>query len=221
MLVRIIFFVIFFTNIQSAWSQATLGVYSNLESYIKTDSDCSKYQEQSETALLKIIKKSSWRDNRRCLILDVYAENAMSYVKRLFDLIRHLKGLPPNLLNKWEKLTWNQVQVVSTDEKLCLGNRSHDCDVYSELVAKNYRWGKLNKRGLIILNRSQWKSLSESERYSLIFHEVLGIIGFELNSYQYSSMIDFSEECETQYIGNSGTMDCFMVAKIHDPSFVQ
>lgn len=129
-----------------------------------------------------------------------------------------IEGIPADLIKVWKKLNWEKVQMVSTDQVLCLNEDSDDCNEDSALVAKNYIQGK--KKGIIVINRNQWKSLKRAERFSIIWHEMLGILGYEKNSYQYSSMVTFSDECETTFnSNNSGSMDCSLVAKFYPGSF--
>lgn len=155
--------------------------------------DCSAYQSTNEKKLIQHLKKQNFSDNRSCLSRDLVAEEGMTLFKNLVQMIPRVRGLPKDLIVKWEKFSWEHIQFISTDINLCLESHEEDCSQDSILVAKNYPF---KKKGFILINNSEWNSLKKIQKYSIVFHEVLSIMGYEKNSYEYSSMLEFVTKCE-------------------------
>lgn len=139
-----------------------------------------------------------------------------NYTRAVFYLTQNLmERLPKKLSKKWLKLTYPEF--VLTKQDLCLRSFNDSCDGSELLVAKNY----LHKsKSLIVINEKMWNELSESQKHSIIWHELMGIIEFEQNSYYYSSLVRFETECESNSVGSILVgQTCYTLAKIYDDGF--
>ncbi len=182
--------------------------------------DCTKLSSPNEKELLKNLKGEDAFDIIKCQENSNIYKDVNQYRASLYPMVLKMNGLPKRFLKKWRKLTYNQMQIIEVHFKLCLNNDTSKCADSEQLIAKNI---KIGKNGYILVNRDQWFNTKTHElRYGILWHEILGILGYEINSYDYSSMVDFTRTCETVSTSpTSGTHSCSVTATLHDPNFLK
>ena len=182
--------------------------------------DCHTINYSNEKSMIESLQNTTDIQVMRCLSEETFQEvkQVRKYFKVIYDLILNMPGLPKELLTKWRALEYEQVRFYTVDFDLCLQNSQSECDPSTVLTAKNHRIGE---KGLILVNGKLWNDLPSVDKYSLVWHEALGVLGFEKNSYTYTSMVDFAVKCETSAQVQAFTSDCYITAKIHDPSFLK
>lgn len=176
---------------------------------------CDEFDKMNEKQITKLLlsKKGLEFETQYCYRRDPISQQGIDMLKMALRFVGELDGLPDYFMKKWGKLTWDQARFVAVDFPLCL---EPGCSKDSELVAKNFSRKKL---GVILINRAKWKQLKRAERFSIIWHEVLGVLKIEENSYEYSSMVRYYVECEK---GSDPIQDdCYDVLGLSDPSFLK
>ncbi|MDH4468904.1 MAG: hypothetical protein QE271_12665 [Bacteriovoracaceae bacterium] len=146
-----------------------------------------------------------------CFNNDPVFRSAQRALRGTYEIINELDGLPTSLKKKWKKLNHSQVMIVPVDFKLYFSGQT------TELVAKNFH---KKKWGLILINRSQWEQLQLNEQFALMWHEVLGVLHFEVNNYDYSSMVLWRIEGNVSGDSKNFTSEWHVVATLLDPHFL-
>ncbi|OFZ26705.1 MAG: hypothetical protein A2381_17080 [Bdellovibrionales bacterium RIFOXYB1_FULL_37_110] len=182
--------------------------------------NCNSLNYSNEKSMLKSLQDTTDIQVMRCLSEEAFQEvqQVRKYFNEIYNLILNMPGLPKELLTQWRMLKYEQVRFYTVDFDLCLQNSQSECDPSTVLTAKNHRIGD---RGFIFINEKLWNDLPPVDKYSLVWHEALGVLDFEKNAYRYSSMVDFSVKYITSLKIESLTSDRYITATIHDPSFLK
>jgi len=196
-----------------------LGLFLNLLSAEAAGLDCAALEKMNEYDLVHTFLKASHKEKSSCLMHDPLRVETDQITRMVFNLVLRMNGLPKEFKDKWQKLTRDQTGVWSVPFRLCLLNQEADCPDGAALVAKNYH---NRKSAIILISRERWATLTETEKFSLLWHEILGNLGLESNSYSYSTMVNFHTECNTTVFSpTSFSSECSIVAQLLDPSFIQ
>lgn len=186
-----------------------------MQAWSITGRDCSSLDDLNESELITELKGRKLAENNICFKDDAVSKDALKVFRMIYNLVSQMKGLPSPLLKKWNELRYEQVQMYGTNLNLCLQDV---CDQDSSLVAKNFRF---RKKGFILINNAKWSGLSLEDKFSLVWHEALTLLGFEKNSYQYSSLVEFRVECRTTHpLIDRVSSTCDIVANLLDPSLL-
>jgi hypothetical protein len=181
--------------------------------------DCQKVKLLGEDELVHaLLKPKTMVPVEACFHLDEDRQDVVKVFSMVYVMVEEMNGLPADFIKKWHKLTRDLAKFVVVDHELCLGDNSQGCTEESQLVAKNF---KKRKQGAILVNRTQWRTLDLAAKASLLWHEVLGVMGYEVNSYAFSSMVKFSTKCETISDSHSFSSNCYIVVTLLDPSFIK
>lgn len=181
--------------------------------------NCADTLQISEADLLQSLRSKSLIDNNKCASNDSVALEARRLLKEIYYFVFELNGLPKGLRKKWHKMKYKQTQIFGTNLRLCIANQYGGCSSNEELNAKNYRF---SSQGFILINSVKWSALTLEEKYSLLWHEVLSLLGHEKNSYEYSSLIEFRKECSSYGTGTVNIeYSCWIIAHGIDPSLVR
>lgn len=176
--------------------------------------ECATLKLKDESELVRYFLNAPSDERLRCLAEDPLRRETLQISRMLYVMVARLEGLPRPFRKAWSKMLWSQFDVYSVPFPLCLTD-GNACPEADRLVAKNYH---RRRKAIIFADANLWRRLSLEEKFSLLWHEVLGHLNVEVDSYRYSSLVEFSTECESP---SNASAECFIVAKIQDPSFVR
>ena len=197
-----LFFAFFLST--NVWANGTATACPDLSTY-------------SEKKLAHFFLTQKEEHVAQCIADDPNRDEVAKITRILYPLISQMNGLPDSFQKKWRDLTWSQTYSFTVSQKLCLDG-TDTCPESSELVAKNYHRGHF---GIILINSNQWQKLSLSGKTSVIWHEILSILDYEANSYEYSSMVEFELEEVSIQTEHGYRLQQTLVAHLLDPTFIR